>query len=156
MPKDNRPNKVQRFSDVEILQQRIIKETPKSGTYFYDYKLEEAEKEEQLVDEQQFHAKFKVNFADLAVSQGTLKGLQGRGFTKMTEVQRCSIPHTLADRDMLVSSKTGSGKTLAYLIPLVEKLYRQKFIPADGLGALVVVPVRQLAIQVFEVLNSFT
>ena len=74
----------------------------------------------------------------------------------MTEVQRCSIPHTLADRDMLVSSKTGSGKTLAYLIPLVEKLYRKKFIPMDGLGALVIVPVRQLAIQVFEVLNSFT
>ena len=74
----------------------------------------------------------------------------------MTEVQRCSIPHTLADRDMLISSKTGSGKTLAYLIPLVEKLYRQKYIPADGLGALVIVPVRELAIQVFEVLNSFT
>jgi ATP-dependent RNA helicase DDX10/DBP4 len=74
----------------------------------------------------------------------------------MTEVQRCSIPHALADRDLLVSSKTGSGKTLAYLIPLVEKLYRQKFIPMDGLGAVVIVPVRELAMQVFEVLNSFT
>jgi len=60
----------------------------------------------------------------------------------MTEVQRCSIPHTLAGRDMIVSSKTGSGKTLAYLIPMVEKLYRQKFIPMDGLGAIVLVPVR--------------
>jgi ATP-dependent RNA helicase DDX10/DBP4 len=57
---------------------------------------------------------------------------------------------------MLVSSKTGSGKTLAYLIPMVEKLYRQKFISMDGLGAIVLVPVRELAIQVFEVLNSFT
>jgi len=43
---------------------------------------------------------------------------------------------------MIVSSKTGSGKTLAYLIPMVEKLYRQKFIPMDGLGAIVLVPVR--------------
>lgn len=74
----------------------------------------------------------------------------------MTEAQRCAIPHALADRDLLVSSKTGSGKTLAYLIPLVEKLYRHRFIPMDGLGALVIVPVRELAMQVFEVLNSFT
>jgi ATP-dependent RNA helicase DDX10/DBP4 len=85
-----------------------------------------------------------------------MRGLANRGFTKMTEVQRCSIPHALADRDLLVSSRTGSGKTLAYLIPLVEKLYRKKFIPMDGLGALVIVPVRELAVQVFEVLNSFS
>ena len=85
-----------------------------------------------------------------------MKGLANRGFKKMTEVQRCAIPHALADRDLLVSSRTGSGKTLAYLLPLVEKLYRRKFIPLDGLGAVVIVPVRELAMQVFEVLNSFT
>lgn len=71
-------------------------------------------------------------------------------------MQRCAIPHALAGRDLLVSSRTGSGKTLAYLVPLVEKLYRQRFIPLDGLGAVVVVPVRELAMQVFEVLNSFS
>jgi ATP-dependent RNA helicase DDX10/DBP4 len=56
----------------------------------------------------------------------------------------------------MAASRTGSGKTLAYLVPLVEKLYRSKFIPLDGLGAIVLVPVRELAMQVFEVLNSFT
>jgi len=100
--------------------------------------------------------KYKINFTDLPISQSTLKGLTHQGFSKMTEVQRCSIPHALADRDLLVSSRTGSGKTLAYLVPLVEKLYRKKFIPLDGLGAIVIVPVRELAMQVFEVLNSFT
>lgn len=74
----------------------------------------------------------------------------------MTEVQRCVIPHALADRDVIAASRTGSGKTLSYLVPLVEKLYRNKFIPLDGLGAIVIVPVRELAMQVFEVLNSFT
>ena len=74
----------------------------------------------------------------------------------MTEVQRCVIPHALADRDIMAASRTGSGKTLSYLVPLVEKLYRNKFIPLDGLGAIVIVPVRELAMQVFEVLNSFT
>ena len=73
----------------------------------------------------------------------------------MTEVQRCAIPHALADRDIMIASRTGSGKTLAYLIPLVEKLYREKFILEDGLGALVLLPTRELAMQVFEVLKSF-
>ena len=108
------------------------------------------------LDEHEFHSKFKINFADLPVSAATLKGLNNRGFTKMTEVQRCAIPHALADRDVLVSSRTGSGKTIAYLVPLIEKLYRRRFIGLDGLGAVVVVPVRELAMQVFEVLNSFS
>jgi ATP-dependent RNA helicase DDX10/DBP4 len=109
-----------------------------------------------LIDQHQFHIKYKINFADLPISANTLKGLNNRGFTKMTEVQRCSITHALSGRDVLVSSRTGSGKTLAYLIPLIEKLYRNRFIPMDGLGAVVVVPVRELAMQVFEVLNSFS
>lgn len=109
-----------------------------------------------LIDQSEFHMKYKINFADLPISINTLRGLNNRGFSKMTEVQRCAIPHALSGRDLLVSSRTGSGKTLAYLVPLIEKLYRNKFIPMDGLGAVVIVPVRELAMQVFEVLNSFT
>jgi ATP-dependent RNA helicase DDX10/DBP4 len=92
----------------------------------------------------------------LPISHQTKKGLTNRQFLKMTEVQRCVIPHALGDKDVMAASRTGSGKTLAYLIPIVEKLYRHRFIPLDGLGALVIVPVRELAIQVFEVLNSFS
>jgi ATP-dependent RNA helicase DDX10/DBP4 len=62
----------------------------------------------------------------------------------------------LADRDLLVSYKNGSGKTLASFVPLIEKLYRKKLIPIDGLGAIVLVPVRELAMHVFEVLNLFS
>jgi ATP-dependent RNA helicase DDX10/DBP4 len=72
----------------------------------------------------------------------------------MTEIQRCVIPHALAERDILGASKTGSGKTLAYLIPLIENLYVNKWTPYDGLGALVVLPTRELAMQVFEVFKS--
>jgi ATP-dependent RNA helicase DDX10/DBP4 len=79
-----------------------------------------------------------------------------RDFDKMTEIQRCVLPHALANRDIMAASHTGSGKTLCYLIPVIEKLHRHKFIPMDGLGAVIIVPVRELAIQVFEVLNSFT
>ena len=62
----------------------------------------------------------------------------------MTEIQRCTIPHIIAGRDVLAASKTGSGKTLSYLIPMVERLYVQKWTPLDGLGALVILPTREL------------
>ncbi len=44
MSKEKGKNKIQRFNDVETLEERIKEESPKSGEYFYDYKLEEAEK----------------------------------------------------------------------------------------------------------------
>ena len=94
------------------------------------------------MNKDEFHLKYKINFHDLAVSALTLKGLSSKNFIKMTEVQRCVIPHALAGRDVMAASRTGSGKTLSYLIPLIEKLYRNKFMPMDGLGAIVLVPVR--------------
>lgn len=132
----------ERFDDVAQLEERIDAETPAPGEYFYDYKLEQAKKEQDLVDEAEFHRKFKINFSDLPISQACMRGLSARQFTKMTEIQRCAIPHALAGRDIMAASKTGSGKTLSYLIPLIEKLYRKKFIPLDGLGALVILPTR--------------
>jgi ATP-dependent RNA helicase DDX10/DBP4 len=63
----------------------------------------------------------------------------------MTEIQRCSIVHSLSGRDILGASKTGSGKTLSYLIPIIEKLYVNKFTALDGTGALIILPTRELA-----------
>lgn len=57
-------------------------------------------------------------------------------------------------RDILAAAKTGSGKTLAFLIPILEKLYRSRWDVEDGLGALVISPTRELALQIFEVLRS--
>lgn len=60
----------------------------------------------------------------------------------------------LYSRDILAAAKTGSGKTLAFLIPILEKLYRSRWDVEDGLGALVISPTRELALQIFEVLRS--
>ena len=62
-------------------------------------------------------------------------------------------PHTNR-RDVLGAAKTGSGKTLAFLVPLLERLYRARWAAGDGLGALVISPTRELAMQIFEVLRS--
>lgn len=100
-------------------------------------------------------SKIKIRFSDLPISKYTSKGLFQAKYVRMTEVQRCSVPHALNNRNLLICSRTGSGKTLSYCIPVVEKLYRQKWTQLDGLGAIIICPVRELAIQTFEVLRSF-
>ena len=64
----------------------------------------------------------------------------------MTPIQRSAIPHSLYNRDVLGASKTGSGKTIAFVIPLLEKLFINRWSALDGLGALIILPTRELAI----------
>lgn len=54
---------------------------------------------------------------------------------------------------MLGAARTGSGKTLAFLVPMLERLYRERWSAEAGLGALVISPTRELALQIFEVLR---
>jgi ATP-dependent RNA helicase DDX10/DBP4 len=91
-------------------------------------------------------SKIKIRFSDLPISKATISGLFKSQFIKMTDTQRATIPHALAGRDMVVCARTGSGKTLSYLIPVVEKLYRERWSELDGLGALILVPTRELGI----------
>ena len=95
----------------------------------------------------------KVAFAELALSKLTVVGLREGNFTKMTRIQQIALPHALAGRDIMGAAKTGSGKTLAFLVPVLERLYRQNWSSADGLGAVVMSPTRELALQIFEVLR---
>jgi ATP-dependent RNA helicase DDX10/DBP4 len=71
----------------------------------------------------------------------------------MTDIQRKAIPLALKGHDILGAAKTGSGKTLSFIIPVLENLYRLQHVGADaGLGALILSPTRELAIQIFDVL----
>ncbi|KAH9449840.1 hypothetical protein H4Q26_006526 [Puccinia striiformis f. sp. tritici PST-130] len=93
-------------------------------------------------------------FTDLPLSRATLKGLQAAKFENLTPIQALAIPRALKGKDVLGAARTGSGKTLAFLIPVLEILYRQKWGTMDGLGALIISPTRELAVQIFEVLKS--
>ena len=80
-----------------------------------------------------------------------------KDFTIMTDIQHACIPHALLGRDILGAARTGSGKTLAFLIPLLERLKRANFVTTDyscGVGAFVISPTRELAVQIFEVLRQ--
>jgi len=93
-------------------------------------------------------------FSELPISQRTLRALTDASFTRPTDIQRASIPHALAGRDILGAARTGSGKTLAYLVPVLERLYRESWGKLDGVGALIIVPTRELAMQIFDVLRT--
>ncbi|KAJ1876348.1 ATP-dependent RNA helicase dbp4, partial [Kickxella alabastrina] len=91
-------------------------------------------------------------FSEMPISWQTLRGLERANYVEMTEIQRKALPYALARRDVLGAAKTGSGKTLAFLLPILENLNRARWTSMDGLGALVISPTRELAMQIFEVL----
>ncbi|PKI76044.1 hypothetical protein CRG98_003594 [Punica granatum] len=78
------------------------------------------------------------------------------GFEVPTQVQAQAIPIVLSGRHVLVNAATGSGKTIAYLAPIIHHL--QKMDPriqrSDGTFALVLVPTRELCMQVYEILQK--
>eukprot|EP00405_Crypthecodinium_cohnii_P037015 CAMPEP_0206534702 /NCGR_PEP_ID=MMETSP0325_2-20121206/5697_1 /ASSEMBLY_ACC=CAM_ASM_000347 /TAXON_ID=2866 /ORGANISM="Crypthecodinium cohnii, Strain Seligo" /LENGTH=671 /DNA_ID=CAMNT_0054031545 /DNA_START=33 /DNA_END=2049 /DNA_ORIENTATION=- len=97
-----------------------------------------------------------VKFEDLAICDNLKKGLAEHKFVSLTEIQAKSIPHLLNGKDVLAAAKTGSGKTLAFLVPALDLLYNVKFMPRNGVGALVVSPTRELAQQIYDVLRNIS
>ncbi|KAG1138617.1 hypothetical protein G6F37_010380 [Rhizopus arrhizus] len=113
-------------------------------------------KEEQNAVEESEKAEEKVSleFESLDCNDDIKKAIKEMGFTQMTEVQAKTIPALLEGKDVLGAAKTGSGKTLAFLIPAIELLVRQKFKSRHGTGIVVVSPTRELAIQIYGVVEE--
>jgi ATP-dependent RNA helicase RhlE len=72
-------------------------------------------------------------------------------FISPTPVQATAIPQALEGKDVLATAQTGTGKTLAFLIPVIEKLLKNQ---TPGIAALVLVPTRELAMQVLDQYNA--
>ena len=85
-------------------------------------------------------------FTDLGASAPVVRALARRGIDMPFAIQEMVLPDALSGRDVLAKSRTGSGKTLAFGISLVERIQADTMRPA----ALVLVPTRELAVQVTE------
>jgi superfamily II DNA/RNA helicase len=86
-----------------------------------------------------------TTFQSLGVAEDLAESLAGRGITEPFPIQLLTIPDALAGRDVCGKAKTGSGKTLAFGLPILQRLAKAK----PGLPtALVLVPTRELAVQV--------
>ena len=77
--------------------------------------------------------------------------LEKHGITTPTPIQIEIIPAIMAGTDVLAQSETGSGKTLSFAIPLIERIER-----SDGLQALILVPTRELCVQITEEFMKFS
>ncbi|BGP06612.1 ATP-dependent rRNA helicase spb4 [Rhodotorula toruloides] len=78
------------------------------------------------------------------------------GFEQMYPVQASTIPLFMQHKDVVVEAVTGSGKTLAFVIPVLEKLLRRgKPLGKREIGAIVIAPTRELAIQIHSVFSHF-
>src|ERR1700691_2472288 len=90
-------------------------------------------------------------FCELQVSSYLKERLAANEFSVPTPVQAAATPLALAGKDVLATAQTGTGKTLAFLIPVIEHLLRDK---TPGIAALVLVPTRELAMQVVQQYND--
>ncbi len=90
-------------------------------------------------------------FADFAISEALKSNIAAKGYTVPTPIQDQAIPAILAGRDLIGIANTGTGKTAAFLIPLIEKVYRDKH-----QKVLIVTPTRELAVQISQELRDFS
>jgi ATP-dependent RNA helicase RhlE len=88
-----------------------------------------------------------TTFSQLLLSSALQQKLAAAQFINLTPIQEGAIPPALEGRDVIGTAQTGTGKTLAFLIPLIETLQRE---PSKHTTALVLLPTRELAMQVHE------
>ncbi|RQW62330.1 DEAD/DEAH box helicase [Vibrio viridaestus] len=89
-------------------------------------------------------------FAKLGLSQPLTDALKDLSYDKPTNIQMKAIPVVLEGRDLIAAAQTGTGKTASFVLPILEKLSKGKTQKKKRIRALVLVPTRELAIQVAE------
>jgi ATP-dependent RNA helicase RhlE len=92
-----------------------------------------------------------ARFSEMPISPYAKERLAAAKFISPTPVQAAAIPQALEGKDILATAQTGTGKTLAFLIPVIERLLKNQ---TPGIAALVLVPTRELAMQVLDQYNA--
>ena len=107
---------------------------------FYFMKVGELQKPSDLIH----------TFTELPVNDFVQQNLRRAHFTIPTPIQAQALKPALAGRDILGTAQTGTGKTLAFLLPILERLFHSR---GRGIEALILVPTRELAMQVHDALR---
>ncbi|MBP6334842.1 MAG: DEAD/DEAH box helicase [Bacteroidia bacterium] len=92
-----------------------------------------------------------LRFSDFKLNKQLLMGVADAGFVIPTDIQRKAIPQILGGHDILGIAQTGTGKTAAYALPILMKI---KYAQGDDARALIIVPTRELTMQVSEQIRS--
>uniref|UniRef100_A0A8R1DSU4 RNA helicase n=1 Tax=Caenorhabditis japonica TaxID=281687 RepID=A0A8R1DSU4_CAEJA len=108
-----------------------------------------------LIDGKNLDTTVNISFEQMNLSRQILKACASAGYSDPTPIQQACIPVALTGKDICACAATGTGKTAAFVLPILERmLYRPK--GASCTRVLVLVPTRELAIQVFQVFRKLS
>jgi ATP-dependent RNA helicase RhlE len=97
-----------------------------------------------------------MNFSELGLSPILVQAIQEANYETPYPIQIKTIPAILQKRDVLGLAQTGSGKTASYVLPILEALQKKEVRTSRSVPVLVIVPTRELATQVEEVVRLFS
>jgi superfamily II DNA/RNA helicase len=97
-----------------------------------------------------------LNFTEFGFDERLLEGIDAAGYDNATPVQQQVIPAILEGKDIIASAQTGTGKTAAFLLPVINKIISSGDNNDDHIDALIIVPTRELAIQIAQNLEGFS
>ena len=95
-----------------------------------------------------------MTFKEFGLDESLLEGIEASGYENATPVQQQVIPLILKGKDIIASAQTGTGKTAAFLLPIINRLLASRH--DDQINALVIVPTRELAIQIAQNLEGLS
>lgn len=99
------------------------------------------------------HEKCRMKFTEFDFEEGLLESLDYMGFKEATPIQESAIPIVMEGNDLIGCAQTGTGKTGAFLLPIINSVMQQN---TTGTKVLIVVPTRELAIQIDQQMDGFS
>ncbi len=101
-----------------------------------------------------------MSFSTFALSESILKAVAELGYSKATPIQQKAIPVVLSGKDLIAAAQTGTGKTASFVLPLIEQInsrYKEtnKKLRGKRIRALILVPTRELAVQVEDSISKY-
>ena len=95
-----------------------------------------------------------MQFDEFGLAENLLEALSYMGFEKPTPIQISTIPEIVSGSDVIACAQTGTGKSAAFLLPILNRI-AEKGSSNEGISALIVVPTRELAIQIEQQIRGF-
>jgi ATP-dependent RNA helicase RhlE len=97
-----------------------------------------------------------MSFESLGLSHNIIRSVKKLGYLKPFPIQEQAVPVILQGKDLMGIAQTGSGKTACFVMPILEKLQNAEVKKDRNVQVLILVPTRELAIQIDEVFRAFT
>ena len=97
-----------------------------------------------------------MSFSSTGLSEVFHTALRAQGYTEPTPIQQATIPAVINGKDLMGIAQTGSGKTASYVLPILQSLLKQTSSKHREPATLILVPTRELAVQVQDVIREFS